>query len=143
MSRSSSLLPAALVAAFGASCVTVDLDRFRRYEPVEDVAWANLVPGEADLSDCLEALGAPLRVWEPRPGALALAWVWVDRADWGLSVAVPTGEAVDASFSYRDVSASDEGLLLVFDETWRLESIERGQVSDVLEGARSARVVEG
>lgn len=143
MLRTVSLGLAALTAFLAASCVTGDYDRFRRYEPIEDAAWTALEPGESDLAACLAALGAPMRVWEPRPGALALAWVWVDRAGWGLSVSVPTGEAVDASFSYRDVSATDEGLLLVFDESWTLETLERGAVGDVLDTAPSARVVEG
>ncbi len=136
------LRPALFALLVLSGCVTVDYDRFKRHEPLADEAWASLVPGESSLEDCLIELGAPLRVWEPRPGALALAWVWVDRTDWGLSVSVPTGEAVDASFSYRDIAASDEGLLLVFDESWRLESLERGLVGDVLDHAASARIVE-
>ncbi len=83
------LRPALLALLALSSCVTADYDRFKRFEPLADSSWAALVPGESSLADCLAELGAPLRVWEPRPGALALAWVWVDRAGWGLSASVP------------------------------------------------------
>lgn len=130
------------LALLCASCVTYDYDRFRRYKESEPTAYAELVPGESDLTDALEALGAPVRVWEPRPGALALVWYWADRETEGVSVAVPTSEAVEASFSWRDTSEDDEGLLLVFDEDWQLETLRRGLVGEVLSDVRRARLVE-
>ncbi|MDF1799402.1 MAG: hypothetical protein P1V81_09520 [Planctomycetota bacterium] len=130
------------LALLCASCVTYDYDRFRRNMELEPATFAELVPGESDLTDALAALGAPVRVWEPRPGALALVWSWSDRKTEGFSIAVPTSDAVDASFSWRDTSDEDEGLLLVFDEDWRLETLRRGLVGEVLQGVRRARLVE-
>ena len=136
-------LAAALVAGLAAGCVTADYDRFRRDTPLPDAAWSGLEPGRASLEDCLAALGAPKRVWEPRPGALALAWTWSDREGWGLSVSVPAGDAADVSFSYRDALAGEEGLLVVLDETWTVESIERGPVAEVLAASATLSVIEG
>lgn len=130
------------LALLCASCVTYDYDRFRRYEESPPEAYAALVPGESDLTDVLDALGAPVSVWEPRPGSLALVWTWVDRTIWGFSASAPMSDVVDASFSWRDTNEDDEGLLLVFDEEWRLESIARGLVGEVLRDMRRPRLVE-
>jgi hypothetical protein len=135
-------LAALLAAPLLGACITADYDRFRRFEELPASAYAELVPGESDLTAALAALGAPVRVWEPRPDALALVWSWSDRATWGVSVALPMGEAAEANFSWRDTQDDDEGLLLVFDADLRLESLRRGLVGEVLTDVRRDRLVD-
>jgi len=100
-----------------------------------------LEPGEADLTSCLDALGAPLVVREHGAGAM-LAWGWSRESLWGLTLSVPI-DATRASFTYQRATAGLEGLVLLFDEAWTLTSIREGRLAEVLPPPqRRAQVVE-
>ena len=130
-----SKLLALLVACLVSSCLSATWNRSRTLEALATPALDSLEVGHADLGECLEALGAPTRVWEVDRGT-ALAWHWVDRNNWGLTLSVPTGEAASANLSYGDIANDAEGAVLFFDNSWRLVGLRRGQIADLLAEAR-------
>ena len=85
------------------SCITAEFNRNRELIAIEASSMSTLTVGEATLTECLAAFGAPLHVWEIDTGA-ALAWYWIDKSDWGVTLSVPAGDAVEASFSYGESS---------------------------------------
>lgn len=122
-----------------AGCVSGGYARSILYQPPGPTD--RLRPGEANLTECLDALGAPLHVREHGDGAV-LVWGWAREAGWGARVSVPV-EGRSASFSYESRSEGMEGLALFFDADWTLTAIRTGRLADVLPPSqRRARVVE-
>jgi hypothetical protein len=131
-----------LLPLFLAGCVSVTWTRESRYDPVPGEAVAKLSAGESDLGTCLEALGAPLWVWEHpfnggdgRDGA-ALAYGWFDERDLGLSFSVPVSKEVSASFDFDKIDARMRGLVLFFDGDWKLTAWRSGLLRDLTREAR-------
>lgn len=130
---------AVLVALIAPSCVSATLESRNRYREVsgEEV----LVIGEDGLERSLEILGAPLVVRENGDGAV-LAWGWARERGWGLRARVPV-KGARASFDYSQASRGLQGLVLFFDDQWRLTAMRRGQLADVLPPSQvRARLVE-
>ena len=127
------MLRAALLlacAALPVACVSAEWHRAHGLVEPPREAFATLVPGQADLGDCLENLGAPLLVWEEPAGA-ALAWGWYEEDTLAGGVSVPMGEAFSASFDARDVDANMRGLVLLFDNEWTLRIVRRGRLREL------------
>jgi hypothetical protein len=115
--------------------LSANWNRSVKLEALAEPALESLEVGSSDLADCLSALGAPTRVWEVDGGA-ALAWHWVDRSDWGVTLSVPTGDAVSANLSYGTFDTDARGAVLFFDEAWGLTALRRGQIAELLSGDR-------
>lgn len=128
--RSAALIGLALVAA---SCVQVGWNRESALEPIEPEQVEALVPGEADLGDCLDALGAPVAVWEYQVDGLALAWAWRSLLNHNVSVSVPVTDQTSASYSYTRIGVDVPAWLLLFDGDWELVEVRRANLSE-LEG---------
>ena len=94
---------------------------------------ASLAPDRDDLGTCLVRLGAPRFVWEQPRGGFALAYGWLDRADWGFSASWAPKELSYGSASFEwDSSAADHiGVVLVFDGSLRLRMVRRGFLRDI------------
>ena len=84
------LLLAALQATLLAGCVRYIYRRERVNTPVPEEAMESLVEGR-EMQQCLDLLGAPVRVWED-PRGIWLAYIWIDQKAPSLSVSVPTGQ---------------------------------------------------
>jgi hypothetical protein len=128
-----------LACALGPACVSVAMQRESRHHPVPPEAVAQLVAGQSDLGQCLELFGAPLWVWEhveDGQQAAALAYGWSAERDLGLRVSVPVSEYYSASFDYDQVDQHMKGLVLFFDEGWRLTSWRTGLLRDLTREAR-------
>lgn len=112
------------------SCITTEFNRNRELIVIDADTLTDLNIGQATLTECLAELGAPLHVWEIDTGA-ALAWYWIDKSDWGVTLSVPAGDAVDASFSYGESSEDIEGLVLFFDSDWILTQKRWGRIAAI------------
>jgi len=135
-------LLASLAACTLSSCLSANFNRSKELEALAEPALETLEIGESGLAACLDALGAPTRVWEVDGGA-ALAWYWVDRSDWGVTFSVPAGDAVSANLSYGDFAVDAEGAVLFFDQEWQLAALRRGQIAELLkEERRRPAIVE-
>ena len=120
-----------LLAVSLAGCVSVDWTRAHRDDRI---AWREvraLEPGVADLTRCLERLGAPLLVFE-EPGGAALAWGWLEAEARGISVSVPISESVSASLDLRELDEQLEGIVLFFDGDWVLRFARRGKLVETI-----------
>ena len=126
---------ALLVALLASSCLSGTYDRLRKHEVFSDSQLDSLAVGTADLEDCLAVLGAPTRVWEIEGGA-ALAWHWVNKRVWGVTLALPLDRGGSANLSYADLAEGDEGAVLFFRADWTLVELRRGQVAKLIEEAR-------
>jgi hypothetical protein len=133
-------LKAGLLLAFlCAGCVQFSWNRESRYAPVSPQAIESLDSASSDLESCLQVLGAPLWVLENvengRQGAV-LAYGWFDQASFGLNVSVPVSEAVSASLDLDRIDRRMHGLVLFFDEDWRLSSWRQGLLRDLTRAVR-------
>jgi hypothetical protein len=128
-----------LAAWLCAGCVQFSWSRESRHAPVPAEAVARLAPRTTELGDCLAAFGAPLWAWEHveggRPGA-ALAYGWSDERSLGLRVTVNVYRGVSASVDYDQVDQRMRGLVLFFDQDWRLTSWREGLLLDLTREAR-------
>lgn len=112
-------------------CLSCGWRRATSFSPPPRDAIAALVPGRSTLADCLELLGAPLHVWEHKGEGAALAWGWAESSGWGLSLSVPVYRQASASLSWDDLDARMNGLVLVFDEDWKLDLVREGYLRDL------------
>jgi hypothetical protein len=131
-------LKALLLLPLCAGCVSFAWERESRYAPVQHATLVRLEPGRT-LADCLAELGAPLWVWEHVEGeaqAAALAWGWFDERDLGIRVSVPVSEELSASFDYDQIDQRMQGLVLFFDQDWRLTRWRSGFLRDLTREAR-------
>jgi hypothetical protein len=127
------LAPLALVLP---GCLTVTWSAEAQLAEPPRAARSALQPGESDLGQALAALGAPLFVWEEPDGGAALAWGWLAREDVGLALSLPLSRDLAASFSYADVDRDLHGLVLSFDEGWRLVRSSEGFLGDLVPARR-------
>ena len=111
-------------------CVQLNWDRVSFNEPISGDRLLELRPDQSDLGDCLRVLGAPHQVWENN-GGVVLAWAWLDRAGWGLSVSYTFTRFVTASVNYADADTDINGVVLVLDSDLRLRQVRRGYFSDI------------
>lgn len=125
MSGVRELCLAPLIALGASSCVSFRWDRASVNSPVGDEVLAGLRPGASTLAECLDALGAPVLVWEEPRGA-ALAWGWSYSVTRAVSVSVPVARGASVSASYDDVARDLHGVVLFFDEAWTLRDVRRG-----------------
>lgn len=125
----------ALSSCLFASCLSAEFNRDRELIEIDSAAMQPLIVGESTLTECLAALGAPLHVWEIDTGA-CLAWYWIDKSDWGVTLAVPASDAISANLSYGESSEDIEGLVLFFDNNWTLTSKRTGLISEIVPARR-------
>lgn len=138
--RSRALIGAALGAALLPSCVDGDYNRSRIFQEPIAAAVDALTVGTSDVGAAVEGLGAPLLVIEVGLG-LALAWGWQDVTNWNVEVSGPIGD-VQGSLSYTSESSTIQGLVLFFDEGWRLTAVRRGFLSDLVPNRQPSRDVD-
>jgi hypothetical protein len=115
-------------------CVSFSWERGLRYEPPDPEVLAGLEPGHTTLDLALDQLGAPLWVWEypSEDGAgAALAYGWYQSRERGIKVKAPTNTAVSPSFSYNRIDSRMQGLVLFFDQDWRLDYWREGLLVDL------------
>ncbi len=117
-------------------CVTGSYERGLVDEPIVDRRLDGLQIGTDDLGSCLEALGAPHRVFEVAVGpeltsGMALLWVWRDASGFGVQVSVAARD-LSASWSGDFAGADLPGCMLWFDADLRLEAWRRGRLGELL-----------
>ncbi len=122
------------------SCVDGDYNKFRIYQEPLMEAVDSLKPGVTDLESALEQLGAPLFVIEVGLG-MSLAWGWQNTTDWNIEVSVPVGDAA-GNFQYADTSAQIQGIVLFFDESWTMTSMQKGFLADLVPKRQRPRDVD-
>jgi hypothetical protein len=88
------------------------------------------VGSDAELQQCLDALGAPLLVGE-LPDGIAMVYGWQDRGNWGLDVSFAFERFLSVRFNYKAIENSLRGVLLLFGDDLRLKAIRRGLVGDL------------
>lgn len=122
-------LLAAVVALSASSCV-----RYMRYqydEPLPPAALEALATGQS-LTECLQRLGAPARVYEYRGSGAALLWAWRDADAWEIDLSLPLQDQVSASFDLDLAAVEGSGCMLWFDADLRLERWRSGPVGELL-----------
>lgn len=119
-------------------CVSGAWRHDHRFVAPPQNALSLLEPGNHDLSQCLEELGAPLFVYET-PAGFALAYGWFESAGLSGRVSVPVSESVNASFSMSDVDDNMRGLVLFFGPETELLLVQRGSLRDLTAGAMRVR----
>ena len=142
MSRARGIL--ALLPLLLSSCVSFTWYRTHRDEPSPKNAISALVPGKSTLAECLEALGAPLYLWEYKGDGAALAWGWNDLHWKGITLSIPVYEQTSMSASYDYGAERMKGAVLLFDHDLVLESVRKGWLRDLERemGRRRPAVVE-
>lgn len=109
-------------------CLDVDFARVVQLrEPAVDPD--TFVVGRTEMQEALDALGAPLLVYEVGLD-VALVWGWYRGSSWGVQVSVPVGDE-SGSVSYQDTDARVRGLLLLFDRDLVLVSARTGILRDL------------
>lgn len=123
------------VVALATGCVSGSWSRVELQSAPEPGVYDALAVGEADLSETLEALGAPLLVQELERGAV-MAWGWSRARNLGAAVSIPVTSYYSASFSYADIARSLYGIVCFYDAEWTLVEKRRGFLSDLLPAER-------
>lgn len=135
------------VAVAAAGCVTGRFSQVTFNEPVPSELLQALRPGVDTLQTCLDALGAPVRVFEyqvaaDRSSGVALLWSWRQNRGWGIDVSANIDDA-SVSFDYASESTGLPGCVLWFGPDLVLERWREGLVGDLLpERARPAPVLD-
>ncbi|TDJ69774.1 MAG: hypothetical protein E2O39_11095 [Planctomycetota bacterium] len=131
-----------LALPLAAGCVSVTWEYIVTNSRPEPGTLAILRPGEADLTECLATLGAPILVQE-HMGGIAVAYGWTRERAWSISVSVPIVSEFSGSARFNDLTTGLEGILLLFDEHDRLTTIRQGYLRD-LKGmiARSPQFID-
>jgi hypothetical protein len=125
----------ALALVFGlatSGCLRASFERHYQLHPVAKEQVATLVPGETSLEECLAQLGAPLWVRERQTYGTEIAYGWSKASDWGLSLSLPVTEHSSASFNYDEIDSKLRGVVLLFDEDWRLEVVRAGYLRELV-----------
>ncbi|MBJ75544.1 MAG: hypothetical protein CMJ98_00860 [Planctomycetes bacterium] len=117
-------------------CLSARLEHTTHHAEPELGVEGSLHARSSDLHECLEELGAPLLVREHMDGAL-LAWGWADERAFGLNLSIPVARFVNANLGYNRSLEGLRGLVLLFDETWTLQSMNRGYLTEILPEERS------
>jgi hypothetical protein len=138
-----SLLAALTAAVFTASCLQVTWVRLRYEEAPPAAALERLEAGNADLTQCFEALGAPVDVWDLGDGRVALAWAFDDTWAWNVSVsAAVERSAPSASLRYGERWADVPSVVVLIDGEGRVLELRRGRLADVAPQRRRPGPVE-
>lgn len=124
-------LLATLLLLAQAACLNINYVRFSNGEPIPDDQIEGLVSDEAELQTCLDRLGAPDIVWSSEIGAVRLAYVWLDSADWGFSLGYSFERFVSARFEFDSTDENIEALVLMFGPDLILHTVERGYLRDL------------
>ena len=142
--RAALLLP--LWLALGTGCLQAGWRHDSRYEPIPKAALGALEARRTELDECLRLFGAPLWVWEHDQGGehgAVLAWGWFDERDFGLQFSLPLSDYASVSFDYANVDQRMHGLVLFFDQDWRLTLWRTGLLRDLTrEAARPPAALE-
>lgn len=128
-----------LALQLATGCVTFAWNRDQRYAPVPPAVLGHFVPGRTGLDECLAALGAPLWVWENAEDGRAsqvLAYGWFDERDRGLRVSVPVYRELSVSYDYAQIDERMRGLVLFFDQDWKLTAWREGLLHDLTQELR-------
>lgn len=125
------LIAALLFVPLASACLSLAWVREHRDQPPPENWIEDLRPGEADLEQCLNRLGAPLYVWEYKGEGMALAWGWVDNDRKGFTFSVPLADEASASFSYDRIDERMRGVVLLFDRDLKLELARSGYLRDL------------
>jgi len=128
------LLVATAVSTTG--CIRFNYSWVSRFEPVPpeeiDALDERLAAGEVSLQACLDELGAPVLVWSTHDG-FAIAYGWQNQGAWRIHVGYTWQFIFRAHFDYSSGSDALEGVVLWFDDRYRLEAVERGRLSDFVQ----------
>jgi len=116
---------------FLASCVSVVWERDRWHRPPPRAAVDSLDGDDVHLAACLEALGAPLHVWQVADG-YALSWAWYDAEEVSYRVEFPLTQAFNASVDISTIDRNTQGLMLLFDDLDRLVLVKEGFLQDLM-----------
>jgi hypothetical protein len=130
---------ASLLLAPLAGCLAVTWQHEVEHERVSNRAIKHLQPGASDLGACLDALGAPLYVWEYRGDGLVLAYGWLQTLHWGASASADMGNGLSASFNYDSIDGATQGYVLFFDDAWILTAVKAGNLRDLAAGFQRQR----
>lgn len=125
-----------LAAALAPGCVQLSYRRTLQHREVPAEVSSDLAVREADLAECLDALGAPLFVWEQPEGWMALAYGWEDTRHGGVNLSVPISRFFSASVDYNEVDSELKGVVLVFDDERRLVRVRRGVLRELASSER-------
>ena len=126
-------LVALLISGGLSGCLSLNWSGGNLNEPITDATLSVLQPGEADLTRCLAALGAPNLVWEYKGDGMALAYAWFDTGAWGFRASFAFSDNTPgASFSYDSAENLGNGVVLTFDESLTLETIQRGRLNELI-----------
>ena len=118
------------------SCIGVSWRRRTFDVPIADASLAALAPGVSTLGECLDALGAPLYVWEYKGDGVALGYGWLKRSEVGVSASVPVAERFNASFSFDEIRSQLDGVVLFFGPELKLELVRRGYLREIAPAER-------
>lgn len=134
------LLPLLLLTP---GCLQLTYSRVITLHEPDDDDLAKLVPGESDLDDCLELLGAPLGVFEI-PGGMALSYGWQSVRGWKFQASMPVVKHVTGRLSYSDTGQDIPAILGLFDTNCTLTEIRRGNLRELTArlGPRRPQLIE-
>jgi len=130
-------LPLLLLLACG--CGSFTYSRVNFNQPRSDEQIESLNEGD-DLGRCLDVLGAPDRVW-PTGHGMAMVYTWLHEFGWGARVNTSISY-FPVSFNYAQDKSKLHGVVLHFDDNYKLDYVERGFVSK-LTGIPNKRNIEG
>ena len=124
------------LAALLPACVSGNYEADSVDEPFVPEQLNALRAGHDTLATCLDALGAPNRVFEYRvapdgTSGMALLWFCRGQVGWGVEVSSPTDE-VPASVAFDSSDAHLPGCVLWFGSDLVLEMWRAGTVGDLL-----------
>lgn len=114
-----------------ASCISVVWERDRWHRPLSGEVVEALDAEGVDLASCLDALGAPLKVWQVGDG-YALTWAWYDAEEWSYRLQFPLTQTFNASLDYSTIDRETQGLLLLFDRSDQLVMVKEGFLQDLM-----------
>jgi len=125
-----------LLGLLATGCVTGRYGQVTINEPVDGAQLQALKPGEDTLASCLDALGAPVRVFEyrvapDRTSGMALLWSWNQDRGWGVRASMSLRGA-SVSFDYGSQNLDLPGCVLWFGPDLVLERWREGRVGDLL-----------
>lgn len=131
MARALALL--VLLAAL-AGCLTGTWKRDTSDAPVQEPTVEEFVLGTTELQTVLDALGAPIEVWEHERDGIAMAYGWFESRSFEIKVRAMRVDSADDDLDL--ILADQEGLrqavVFYFDPRCRLAGWRRGLLEDLL-----------
>ncbi|MEZ6020581.1 MAG: hypothetical protein R3F17_10910 [Planctomycetota bacterium] len=124
------------VCLLAPACLSGSMNRVdRQGQPTAEHLEA-CVPGQSSMTECLEALGAPLVVRPYKKNSIELIWGWQRSRFWSLTLSVPIADRGDSSLSFARGMQGAHGLTLRFDAQGRLFERREGRLKDLLQSLR-------